>query len=84
MPFAALVFGGCLKPDGGLLELNDGEGEECEDLAPLTDVWTAGGGGRFIFWWGGAGLVAIAVAILFAHKGSSWKKIPTGPSLFHN
>ncbi len=64
MPLAAPAPGGCLKPDGGLFEPRDGEGEDCEDLAPLTDVWTVGGGGRFIFWWGGAGLVAIAVAIL--------------------
>lgn len=66
IPFAPLMFvalGGCLEADGARIDPNDGEGEDWEGLAPLTPVCTAGGGGRFIFWWGGAGLVAMAVAI---------------------
>lgn len=65
MPFAPpeFAFGGCLKAGGGLLELSDGEGDDWEDLVPFTFVWTVGGGGRFIFWWGGAGLLTSAVAM---------------------
>ena len=65
-----------MKPDGGLLELREGEGEDCDDLAPLTDAWTVGGGGRFIFWWGGAGLVAIAVAILIFSTFRGMRLLP--------
>ena len=67
VPVTALLFvvpGGCFVPDGARITPTEGDGEDCEDRAPLIEVWTAGGGGRFIFWCGGAGFVAIAVAIL--------------------
>ena len=52
-----------MNPDGGLLELVRGEGDDWEDCMPF--VCTAGRGGRFIFvWWGADGLDATAVAIL--------------------
>lgn len=63
VPFVTAVIGGCLKPGGGLLELSDGEGEDWEDFAPLTEVCTIGGGGRFIFCGAGSGLAETAVAI---------------------
>ena len=46
-PPVGIVGGGCLKPATGLLELREGEGEDCDDLTPLAGVCT-GGGGRFI------------------------------------
>ena len=49
-PLTIVVPGGCFDPDGARVELIEGEGEDWEDLAPFMDVWTAGGGGRFIFW----------------------------------
>lgn len=63
-PLATGPGGGCLKlePEGGLFVLTDGEGEDCREWTPL--VWTAGRGGRFIFWWGAAGLLATAVAMM--------------------
>ena len=63
-PFVAGVLGGCLNPVGGRFELSDGDGDEWEDLAPFIDVCTIGGGGRFIFCSGGAGLAETAVAIV--------------------
>ena len=64
-PLVGIAGGGCLNPATGLLELREGEGEDCDDLTPLMGVWT-GGGGRLILWvgGGGAGFVAIAVAIM--------------------
>jgi len=63
VPFADAVLGGCLKLGGGRFELKDGEGDDCEDFAPCTDVCTIGGGGRFILGGPGTGLAATAVAI---------------------
>ena len=59
------VLGGCLNPGGGRFELREGEGEDCEDFAPFTEVCTEGGGGRFIFcvWGTGTGLAETVVAI---------------------
>ncbi len=62
--------GGCLTPEGGRFELREGEGEECEDFAPLRVVCTDVGGGRFIFWWGcgwgniGGSSVAITISVV--------------------
>lgn len=63
-----------MKPATGLLELREGEGEDCDDLTPLMGVWT-GGGGRLILWvgGGGAGFVAIAVAIMLMRQGLYWR-----------
>ena len=52
MLLAPLLFaepGGCFNPEGARIEPSEGEGEVWDDLAPFMDVWTAGGGGRFIF-----------------------------------
>lgn len=50
------------EPEGGLLVLIEGEGEDWREWTPL--VWTAGRGGRFILWWGAEGLLATAVAMM--------------------
>lgn len=44
-----VALGGCLDADGARIEPR-GDGEGWEDLSPFMPVWTAGGGGRFIFW----------------------------------
>lgn len=62
-PFVKAALGGCLKLDGGLFELSDGEGEDWEDFAPFIEVCTIGGGGRLIFCGAGTGLTETAVAI---------------------
>ena len=61
-PLVAVALDGCLKPGGGRFEPRDGEGEDCEDFAPLIEVCN-GGGGRFIFWCGRAGRAEITAAI---------------------
>lgn len=63
-PLAMGAGGGCLKaePAGGLFVLMEGEGEDWREWTPL--VWTAGRGGRFIFWWGADGLLATAAAMM--------------------
>lgn len=44
-----VALGGCFDPDGARIVPIEGDGEDCEDLAPFIEVWTVGGGGRFIF-----------------------------------
>lgn len=65
-PLVGIAGEGCLKPAAGLLELTEGEGEDCDDLTPLMGVWTRGGGRLILLLdgGGGAGFVAIAVAIV--------------------
>ena len=62
-PFVAVALGGCLKPDGGRFDPSDGDGEDWDDLMPLTVDCRDGGGGRFIFCCGSAGREDTAVAI---------------------
>lgn len=62
-PLTVVAAGGCLKPDGGRFEPREGEGEDCEDLAPLMVVCTEGRGGRFNFCCGRADLAGMTAAI---------------------
>ena len=61
-----------MNPVGGRFELSDGDGDDWEDLTPFIDVCTIGGGGRFIFCGGRAGLAETAVAIVLAESPSTF------------
>lgn len=37
-PLVGIAAEVCFKPAAGLLELKEGDGEDCEDLTPLTGV----------------------------------------------
>lgn len=62
-PLTVVAAGGCLKPKGGRFDPREGEGEECDDLAPLMVVCTEGRGGRFNFCCGRADLAGMTAAI---------------------
>lgn len=47
-PMVDAGAGGCFMPVGGRFALRDGDGEEREDLTPLTALCAEDGGGRFI------------------------------------